>query len=183
MSRVQADELWVMPLALILQCHHIRRREHVVVCVCVSVLAQRWWSIYMHMLWKRWDCVSLMLSLRRGLKKFPFVASACVLLCERLCCRASEKKTDVLQIIRTTMQSASEHAIRGEGSTWMKNAYESRFKWLFTHACANKMKSEYVIILMMCFGAMQFYFIFGSIASKDAGSFSHHEHVWGHLTI
>ncbi|KAI9541549.1 hypothetical protein NQZ68_029050 [Dissostichus eleginoides] len=30
MSKVRVDELWVIPLAPLLQCHHIRRQEHVV---------------------------------------------------------------------------------------------------------------------------------------------------------
>lgn len=40
MSKVRGDELWVIPLAPLLQCHHIRRQEHVVsyvvMCLCVS---------------------------------------------------------------------------------------------------------------------------------------------------
>lgn len=41
MSRVRGDELWVIPLAPLLQCHHIRRQEHVVwpmwFCACVCM--------------------------------------------------------------------------------------------------------------------------------------------------
>lgn len=61
MSKVRGDELWVIPLAPLLQCHRIRRQEHVVwpmwlgvmcVCRCVSVFAQGWRTIYMHILRK-----------------------------------------------------------------------------------------------------------------------------------
>ena len=49
MSKVRGDELWVIPLATLLQCHHIRRQEHVVsyvvmclcVCMCPSLLEDR----------------------------------------------------------------------------------------------------------------------------------------------
>lgn len=69
MSKVQGDELWVIPLALLLQCHHIRRQEHVVwpmwlqECVCVFVFAQGWTTISMCMLWKGGHHLTLMFSL------------------------------------------------------------------------------------------------------------------------
>lgn len=72
---------------------------------------------------------------------FPSATAAHVLFCELLYSRASEKKNNWCagDIIRTKIQSANEYEKKkgGEG-VWMKNAYESKFKWLFIHACVNK---------------------------------------------
>lgn len=96
MSKVRGDELWVIPLAPLLQCHRIRRQEHVVLpmwffaCVCVSVFG--WRTIYMHVLQKGWDHLTLMLFLCRG------DISLCSLFCKHLYCRACEENTVVLVI-------------------------------------------------------------------------------------
>lgn len=64
MSKVQGDELWVIPLALLLQCHHIKRQEHVVspmwlcVCVCESDFAEGWRTKHAHST-ERWSLFNL----------------------------------------------------------------------------------------------------------------------------
>ena len=125
MSKVRGDELWVIPLAPLLQCHHIRREEHVVsyvvmclcvyvsVCVCVCVCPC-----------SRMDNCLYALSMKR-LGSFNFDASrlptaaAGIYLCNQIMfskhtyCEACEGNS-CYDIIRTKIQFAREHAWEGD---------------------------------------------------------------------
>lgn len=112
------------------------------VCVClrvsvsVSVLARGWTTVYMHFLWKGWDHLTLMLSVYwRLLRVFTSATRLC-----SLSIRTARHVRKQLLWYNKDYNTICPWARTGGGgyTVCMKNAYESRFKWLFTHACANK---------------------------------------------
>ncbi len=126
MSKVRGDELWVIPLAPPLQCHHIRRQEHVVwpmwlciyvcVCVCVSVcLSVCLWErmknhLYAHSM-ERWGSFNF--------DAFSQLRAREISLCNHGLCSVDTCAVGHLRKIQLSwwynkkIQSASEHAKEG----------------------------------------------------------------------